>query len=439
MHKRCFKEDCQNKPIMTCSCVPNRFYMCSEHYTEHIESGNLSDHNIGEIYTAPNFQTKQIAIEKLSNIKEEAAKTIAEILKKSSELIQNIENCVEKSCEILLKLGKRCTEIIEEINSTKEISNFSQLNYVENLLNLKLEDAENILSDWKFPTLNFNMTKSLDSVKDLFNINFLSSLLSFDQNVESGENELLFFKCFSKELISVNVSSLKTRSLYLQLNEKINSSTCLCLLPDKSLFCYGNLTNEYSGATFIIETSLRVAQLPSGTPCTGSGAVYMKGCVYTFGGKNNEGTMKRAEKFNFIQNSWESLPSLPQSADFCSCVVFNEQILISGRGNNKIFSYNPVTNKYTKIYTFSSEEQKLLCLGNERVYAILSGNVIYESKTNDITKWHVVCEEVLNLGYLISYQHYHSNSVFFINHDYKLFRFDLQCKEVFMVDELSNV
>lgn len=141
----------------------------------------------------------------------------------------------------------------------------------------------------------------MNSVKDCFNTNFLTHLPKIENfyEREPSDNEISIFKCHSKQLIYINLTNFDSYRLRLQLPEKINSSAFNCLLPDKSIFSYGNFSYEYSGITFIIEKSQRVVNLPPGASCTGSGGLYLKGFVYTFGGKNHDGMMNRAEKFIF--------------------------------------------------------------------------------------------------------------------------------------------
>ncbi|CAG9327930.1 unnamed protein product [Blepharisma stoltei] len=61
----------------------------------------------------------------------------------------------------------------------------------------------------------------------------------------------------------------------------------MCLLPDKSIFCYGNYPGE--GTAFILYPNSTIKQLSDGNPSGGMGTVYHDGFIYLFGGWNAYG------------------------------------------------------------------------------------------------------------------------------------------------------
>ncbi|CAG9327921.1 unnamed protein product [Blepharisma stoltei] len=61
----------------------------------------------------------------------------------------------------------------------------------------------------------------------------------------------------------------------------------MCLLPDKSIFCYGNY--PASPTAFILHPDNTIKQLSDGDPSSCMGAVYHDGFIYLFGGWNASG------------------------------------------------------------------------------------------------------------------------------------------------------
>ncbi|CAG9314776.1 unnamed protein product [Blepharisma stoltei] len=101
-----------------------------------------------------------------------------------------------------------------------------------------------------------------------------------------------------------NTESEKEIRKPLKFPKKVNITTCIAQLPNGKLFCFG-------GIAFTISDDFSVIELPPGTPCYLSSAIYFSKSVYCFGGSvNGISTSAFSERFDLDKNRWFKLPPM---------------------------------------------------------------------------------------------------------------------------------
>ncbi|CAG9311755.1 unnamed protein product [Blepharisma stoltei] len=209
-----------------------------------------------------------------------------------------------------------------------------------------------------------------------------------------------YYNSIKKTLFTkIDILNTTKNSWYINTPEPLSINACIALLPDNELFCYGS-KNPFSGISCIISTkNCELGRmLPPGTPCYDSGAIYLNNSVYVFGGKDqSDNRSQLVTCFNLIQNSWSRLSPLPIASGSCSCIYFNQKILLTGYYHSKIYKYNIQSNNYSEVLSFniSSNRTKLLFQSKNKAYLIQSGD-IYESGVSNENTWKKIGYSNLN-------------------------------------------
>ena len=82
--------------------------------------------------------------------------------------------------------------------------------------------------------------------------------------------------------------------------------------------------------TCIISTNTLVHKENMNDPRADHGLLKVAQKVFAFGGADNDcEAMKSAEVYDFVKNSWNNLPEMPQAGDYVTCVRVKNQILLS--------------------------------------------------------------------------------------------------------------
>ncbi|CAG9321771.1 unnamed protein product [Blepharisma stoltei] len=229
-------------------------------------------------------------------------------------------------------------------------------------------------------------------------------------------------------------------------HEALTDATCIILLPNDELFCYGTY-DDFSGIACIIDVknySLK-RLLPYGKSCCASGGLYHNNSVYIFGGNIEDNWCEQtlAERFDLEKNMWFKLTPLPTASKNCSCVLFKHIILIAGFNYNKLYAYNIEIDSYSTIYNIdlNSETSKILCYGNLKFYAIEQGRSISECKDGDWNFWTTVGQWDIDCNILQNNWVFKDNHIFIgtiYNSFYNrigYFNFDLSTKSI-QIDKL---
>lgn len=255
-------------------------------------------------------------------------------------------------------------------------------------------------------------------------------------DLECNLDKISSFKASTKNLLELNIKEKTQKLTTLDIPENMSDHTSICLLPDSSLFCYGSShrvdrRHIYSGITFVITPNYDIKLLTSGQPCYKSGTIYYNGAVFAFGGDNGQ-PLNLAETYNFAHNLWKKIASLPETSEHCSCSLFKDEILILAQ-NSKVFSYNPLSNSYSKMIEFHKANIQQLCVANGKAY-LLRSKTIHESEFEDASTWRNICNFSIPAGGSISYQIIDDNSIYFMRY-YDVYRFDIRKKRVSCIFE----
>ncbi|CAG9321127.1 unnamed protein product [Blepharisma stoltei] len=211
----------------------------------------------------------------------------------------------------------------------------------------------------------------------------------------------------------------------------MSKSTCMCMLPGRKYFCYGNYADySYSGLSLLIDSQFNVKKLSDGIPCHCSGGTYLRGCIYVFGGYNHKGLLSLAEKYTISTDSWSKLSQLPEPSDYCSCIAFGEKIILSGNMHSKLYSYDPLLNSYDELFSLTPVRSKVLCGANSRLFIIESSGRIYESAIKDLRVWEHLWEASIVRFSPLSCAVTHDESIFFALSNNQVYRFDIAKKSI---------
>ncbi|CAG9329502.1 unnamed protein product [Blepharisma stoltei] len=218
-----------------------------------------------------------------------------------------------------------------------------------------------------------------------------------------------------------NTETETQKVLNLQTPQPLDWFTCITQLPNGKLFCFGNCS--HSGYTVLIDKNGEVEVLPSGTPCS---CIYLKSSVYLFGGYSNKGLFTLSSRFDLGRNRWIQLTPIPQPDYECHSLMFNRNILISGRYSRNLLLYSVDIDSFSAIpYEFGERKRKIL-INLERSYLIeCDEGGIYESEIGSYINWRQIGKAAI---YCIARQVYCSYNKEFIHigiegSDY--FKFDL--------------
>ncbi|CAG9334778.1 unnamed protein product [Blepharisma stoltei] len=204
----------------------------------------------------------------------------------------------------------------------------------------------------------------------------------------------------NKSLYLINIVKSKTNLLIyktengrkerkiLNTPELLDYGTCITLLPNGKLFCYGNIPSSNSGITLTIDKNFEIHQLPSGPPCGLSSGIYFSNSIYCFGGFNqSDPNFIISWRFDLNENRWIKLMPMPKADNLCAGVVFNRNILISGFHEKNLLLYSIDIDSFSRIpYKFSEFDLKILIKDERRLY-LIGRKLIYESDIESYTAW----------------------------------------------------
>ncbi|CAG9329023.1 unnamed protein product [Blepharisma stoltei] len=411
---------------------------------------------ITRMISSYSWQSLEDFEKKCEKIKEEMnevmEKKIDEIVKENEERIKNLklesENLVEKMKvnfnEKLKEIENKHKNEIEEIKSNfqKEFETrlqTAQESYLKPYA-IKNEDNEfRSLNSSQANDFEFDMGSEASTESWTISFNkftgrewfpFPQFKIDFSKPAPIpivSSNSISIFKHWTKELIIGKLESDSNKSIQLSLFESMDLRTSMCPLSDNYIFCYGN--HPCTGITFLIDPFMRIIHLAPGYPCHGSGSIFYNNKVYTFGGFDGK-NLVRAAYFDLSQNFWHQLSPMPKPSARCSCVIYGNMILLTGRQHSDAYLYDINTNSYSALgLTLLKDSTKIILTGNNSVYIIDAKGFIYKNEKGDINIWKPIKEAKLKDRWLNSYRVLYNSSVYFIL-DHKLYRFDLESETI---------
>ncbi|CAG9327953.1 unnamed protein product [Blepharisma stoltei] len=251
-------------------------------------------------------------------------------------------------------------------------------------------------------------------------------------------NEIVFFRKDTKNSVRVNLSNfLKSEQTIRILQNNIihPNAISMCLLPDKSIFCYGNY--PVSGAAFILYPDSTIKRLSAGNPSGNMGVVYHDGFIYLFGGCNAQGkTWNKAAKYELSTDKWYKTCPLEEDLSRVSCIAGNYGnygIAFVGYESSKLYLYNQKQDIYNEIYlNFAAQTNNILLQAENRVFLIESSKNIYESEPNQLSYWIIIEVSQISYSNRVAYQVYFNQSCYFMDIHCKIYKFDIKSLQLTM-------
>lgn len=223
------------------------------------------------------------------------------------------------------------------------------------------------------------------------------------------------------------VYSFQTRTLtrkYLYFPEIIQPFPCVCILPNRRTFVYGNIIfdidqNKAAGITFFIDPDGTTEIVkPYGEPYHFAISTFYNNMIYLFGRFDSNGKATNiAQRFNLKTKSWCKFRTLKVDTKFESGIEFMGCILIT-----TIYSLSYVYDLYSDYYNHLSikgleQFNKLVCKTDGVCYIIESKGWIYESEYRCIWNWKRIMENKdFSLKILINTTIFHENNIKFLGY-----------------------
>ncbi|CAG9315489.1 unnamed protein product [Blepharisma stoltei] len=298
---RCFKENCYNKPAGKCKCERNVLFFI-EHAPEHFQKPCNRSHQWLSPDIKPADEISQPIIIKLIELKKDIEGYRNKIISEANEVINNFKTTFGEYLDQINNIEKRWSKIIEGLMSGEKSLDDSAEDDMENVFKLYAERAPR----WDSKQYCLDYSEIYAAISKTYEIPFKEAI---EDTIKSSE--LSFFMSNSQNFTTINLDSFKiTSTVTLPVQERIHPYTSSCMLPNKSYFYFGN-PNTNSGLTFTIDKNYNVKQLQKSKPGSYIDSVFYENFMYLIGGDTN-----MAERYDFVQNQWESLAPVPQGLNF---------------------------------------------------------------------------------------------------------------------------
>ncbi|CAG9325606.1 unnamed protein product [Blepharisma stoltei] len=342
--------------------------------------------------------------------------SISLIINENSEKLKGSENAnrpIKKSLESETSLLNSQISTVSNYLNSKPKEAESALNLIDILRNKTAE----ILSRPNNPELemDFNTTCSAIHIHSRF---YDPPLIQACQDyLKAYHQKTSLYNIAVDEddrtnLIIYNTETEAREIKFLQIPELLGDKTCITQLPNGKLFCFGNYPT--SGIAVLIDVNGEFELLPSGTPCSDSSCIYFNSSIYCFGGKNKKSyALTLSSRFDLDRNRWIQLTSMPEDDDECHTIIFNGNILISGRINTNILLYSIDIDSFSTIpYEFAYRKRKIL-INAERLYLIECQNgLIYESEVGSLWNWRRIGKSIIDCAPNQAYCTYNKGGIY---------------------------
>ncbi|CAG9327956.1 unnamed protein product [Blepharisma stoltei] len=286
----CWKQGCKNKVKVCCQCVDPARYSCRVHIYEHTQDDSIEEHRLKPLKLKINQKNKEALVEELQKLSKELVDIKENLIKEAYRKIQELEFSLIEALERIEKIRLNQVDLISKIHSIKKIPKINQ-NPFEKLLSLDPDSARKMLNEFgcsfNCPNFGFNKKDRIDTVEN---------------------NEIVFFGTKTKSAFRVNLNDFSKSEKKVDILQSIILNPIfisMCLLPDKSIFCYGNFPP--SETAFILYPNSTIKQLSDWDPSSGMGAVYHDGFIFLFGGFDDFGVCNKAAKYELSTDKWYHL------------------------------------------------------------------------------------------------------------------------------------
>ncbi|CAG9327926.1 unnamed protein product [Blepharisma stoltei] len=411
----CWKEGCKNKVKVLCKCVDPVLYSCKIHISKHVQAASFEEHKLEPLKLKPNQKYKEALIEELHKLSKELLDIKEDLIKDTYKKIEELEFSLIKALENIEQIRLNQADLIRKIDSVKKLPKINP-NPLERLLSLDPESARKKLNEFgcSFNRSDFEVNKN-------------------DRTDAVENNEIVFFRGGTKNSVRVNLTNFSKSEQQIDIfqNNASHNNISMCLLPDKSIFCYGNYPS--SGTAFILYPDNTIKQLSDGDPSRGMGAVYHDDFIYLFGGWKAKGkAWNKAAKYELSTDRWYKVCPLNQNLSRISCIAGNYGIAFISYESSKLYLYNHKQDIYSEIYlNFAVNINKVLMQAENRLFLIESSYNIYESEPNQLSNWKNIGTSRISYG-RAAYQVYFNQRCYFMDRDCKVYKFDMNSLQLTM-------
>jgi Galactose oxidase, central domain len=423
MKKICFQDSCPKRVIFVCNCTQALIYSCDDHFGKHLrlKGSHASQESLVIQLDPPDSQ---------------------DLYSKLIKVKKNLENLLKRTIietkSLIEKITNESQQLIDQI-VTKELKILELIKYLNLENNANKEDLNEITK-----MLDINLTEK--SKESLFRE--ITSFYDFNNRVDFSEPKptsefLCFFKGLSKNLVLVDIdkSDIVTRiEVSIDMPACFHIASAHCELPNKKYFFYGGIGSksaDYTNKACIIDIkSQKGIQIRKGTAKMFMTCCYSKQKIYIFGGENEKGALKDAEKYDLANDSWENLSPLPMYCENGTCFISKDEITYAGYYSTSVVVYSISNNSYTKFGSFGPKTNKILCHQGNITYLFESGN-LHRTKNCD---WN--SSEVINDRTGVYQDDLVINGIFkgkkFYFFSGNLYKFDLDTETVVLLDWVWN-
>ena len=413
MATKCVIENCISASMYFCECQQPKLAFCLKHIQEH----NLLPGNHKSIESSLKIPNrKKLAQHFLAGI-QHFIKVKEEILEETNKQISALLAKSAKVFNVIKEYESEAQEIVEFLYCSKFIVNNENRSSNENMILRFMMNPLSILDHYR------------ERAHKIVNSYRRGGKL-YKKKLNKKDNLITLIKPGTKELIEVNSDGLISK-FNLVIDQNITEYPSFCCYENNKIFCIGDQQafgfiidkNNLNGRKFTID----VGRHAVGQCC------YYKDAVYRFGYWNGVDSIK----VNINSLQYVSIAKIPNSAGFVSCARFREKIAIIGCNGGNLSIYDTELDNYNSIGLGVTEENKIMIKANGRFY-IFVGTKVIESEEQNPLKFKIINQSsVISWHYPRPYKMRASNYYYFIIYPWKLYRFDLEKKDLSLVKELS--
>ena len=220
--------------------------------------------------------------------------------------------------------------------------------------------------------------------------------------LEEADEKLVFFSDGFQELtIFTPRSNQLTQASKQKL--RIFKNSAVCYVPNDWVYIAGGQTRSSCSSLcqkFRITRS-RVFEVQAlNNPRHSFAMVNGTGCIYAFGGKNNEGkVLNSCEKFLMTTKEWVNLSGMGEGKYDLSIAKVNEFIFLCGKGSDKVEKFDCLSEEFTSLIERREVLRLLpsidtglilLCNGVKAYVDCENGDVLDEERIDE-TVWGGTC------------------------------------------------
>lgn len=424
--KRCYMTDCENELCGRCDCIISSTYFCQLHMSSHFESES-NIHRLVTVQQEKSTLLKSKVIKRLNELKSEAQRFSKQLENESLRLMNCVKNNLEITQKNILALTSQINKMIIKIinNNNDHVADTDLIDATDiNYTNFRLKYI-----DVKFPSISFQViSKNLcEEFKNKINP-YVHRLEEYDKPFYN--TQLSFFRHCTNQLVNLEIKDMNASLKSIEISESVRTSISICLLPDQTMFCYGNsilsrcLNEVHTGLAFSVDQNNHLKLHKTGKENFYLNSVYHNGQIFAFGGVN-----KLAERFDLYLDRWESCKDLPDGnyKNSFTCIVQNK-LCVVGYHLNEVTLYDILNDSYEKIpnLALGGETTKCIFYDNQKAFLLEFPGKIYE--TVDLIIWEIVGSISVELSSVISYSVCYKSCFYIVSNQYQLLEFSTKTR-----------